>query len=95
MLSAFTPFPISVRGCGGKATAYLEMSLVLAKTVWWFDVERPGDERVDGEGEGRSRVTGTKELVVGDQFSSVHTGPSLVFKVREGFGVENLKMGGE
>lgn len=43
MHAAFCPFSLGARGCAGKAMAYLEASLVVAKTLWCFDFERaPG-----------------------------------------------------
>ncbi|XDG07561.1 hypothetical protein ABKA04_007176 [Annulohypoxylon sp. FPYF3050] len=36
---AFAAFSIGPRACAGKSMAYLEMSLVLAKTLWYFDFE--------------------------------------------------------
>ncbi|KAK7751118.1 hypothetical protein SLS62_006947 [Diatrype stigma] len=39
MNEAFTPFSIGYRGCAGKAMAYFEMNLVIAKNLWHFDFE--------------------------------------------------------
>lgn len=39
MREAFNPFSMGPRGCAGKSMAYLEASLVLAKTLWYFDFE--------------------------------------------------------
>ncbi|KAI0481677.1 cytochrome P450 [Xylaria cf. heliscus] len=39
MHSAFCAFSLGPRGCAGKTMAYLEASLVLAKTLWRFDFE--------------------------------------------------------
>ncbi|KAI0114209.1 cytochrome P450 [Hypoxylon sp. NC0597] len=36
---AFAAFSIGPRGCAGKPTAYLELSLALAKIIWYFDFE--------------------------------------------------------
>ncbi|RYP42527.1 hypothetical protein DL767_000215 [Monosporascus sp. MG133] len=36
---AFAVFSTGARGCPGKAVAYLEISLVIAKTLWYFDFE--------------------------------------------------------
>jgi cytochrome P450 len=55
MREAFAPFSIGPRGCAGKAMAYLESSLVLAKTLWFFDFEAVDGAlgRVGWEGGGR------------------------------------------
>jgi cytochrome P450 len=85
MYDAFTPFSIGSRGCGGKAMAYLEASLTIAKTLWYLDFRRPDNARLDRLGEGTSRLSGGKpEFKVKDQFSSAHQGPNLVFALRDG-----------
>lgn len=85
MNSAFCAFSIGGRGCAGKSMAYLEASLVIAKTLWYFDFEKaPGKVGETGAGapwkrEGRKR---TDEFQLYDIFSSMHAGPNLVFKPR-------------
>lgn len=49
--------------------AYLEVSLVITKTLWYFDV--------DFVDEGENPV-----MVTEDQFGSCHTGPKLRFRPR-------------
>ncbi|TRX96862.1 hypothetical protein FHL15_002168 [Xylaria flabelliformis] len=39
MSDAFAPFLVGSRSCAGKPMAYLEVSLTLAKTLWYFDFE--------------------------------------------------------
>jgi cytochrome P450 len=86
MRDAFTPFSIGSRGCGGKAMAYLEASLTLAKTLWYLDFQRPESSKLDSFGQGSSGLSGgNPEYYVKDQFSSVHHGPNLMFKPRHGF----------
>jgi cytochrome P450 len=70
---AFSPFSIGPRSCAGKSMAYLEVSLVLAKTLWYFDFERPNS----GLAEGTDLLFQTE-----DQFGSRHTGPQLKFRPR-------------
>ncbi|KAI9694328.1 MAG: hypothetical protein M1820_009017 [Bogoriella megaspora] len=87
MHDAFTPFSIGSRGCAGKAMAYLEISLVLAKTLWYLDFHRPRNNiKADRVGEGFEGKTNGRdkklEFQVRDQFSSVHHGPNLVFSLR-------------
>ncbi|KAK6189535.1 hypothetical protein LQW54_013167 [Pestalotiopsis sp. IQ-011] len=48
---AFAPFLIGPRSCAGKPMAYLEISLVLAKTLWYFDFQKaPGALGEIGQG---------------------------------------------
>lgn len=85
MRSAFMHFSVGARSCAGKAMAYLEASLVMAKTLWHFDFEAaPGElGRVGGggpgKGFGRERPD---EYQLYDIFASSHSGPNLVFKAR-------------
>ncbi|KAK9417771.1 hypothetical protein SUNI508_01528 [Seiridium unicorne] len=49
--AAFTPFSVGSRTCAGKPLAYQEISLALAKTLWYFDFEpAPGDQGKVGGG---------------------------------------------
>jgi len=81
---AFTPFSIGSRGCGDKAMAYQESSIAIAKTIWYLDFERPTHNvKVDWVGE-TTRNGGKPELKALDQFGSVHKGPNLIFKLRDG-----------
>ncbi|KAI0389029.1 cytochrome P450 [Xylariaceae sp. FL0594] len=83
MNEAFTPFSIGYRGCAGKPMAYLETSLVIAKTLWHFDFElAPGElgkvgEGVAGRTDGRGRPD---EYQLYDVIAGQHDGPYLVFK---------------
>ncbi|KAI1302943.1 cytochrome P450 [Xylaria venustula] len=83
---AFQPFSLGDRGCAGKAMAYLELSLVLAKTIWYFDFERaPGQAGKLGEGQpgrtdGRWRPD---EFQLYDGVIVSHDGPDLVFRPRD------------
>ncbi|KAM7187828.1 Cytochrome P450 [Naviculisporaceae sp. PSN 640] len=84
-LEAFAPFGVGSRSCAGKAMAYLEASLVLAKTFWYFDFEAaPGELGEVGGGRagaanGRDRLN---EFQLRDMFVSSHDGPYLVFRAR-------------
>jgi cytochrome P450 len=69
---AFTPFSIGYRSCAGKSLAYLETSVVIARTVWEFDFEKVGN------------IGGEKVFEMLDQTGSVHTGPVLRFWKRDG-----------
>ncbi|KAI1772795.1 cytochrome P450 [Hypoxylon cercidicola] len=82
---AFVPFSVGTRGCAGKAMAYLEASIVLAKTLWYFDIDiAPGELGKLGAGHagnpaGREREG---EYQLYDNFAAVHDGPNLVFHPR-------------
>ncbi|TGO42976.1 hypothetical protein BHYA_0004g01020 [Botrytis hyacinthi] len=86
MRAAFAPFALGDTGCLGKAMAYLETSLAIAKTLWYFDFEKASGEAGKlGEGQlgnmnGRDRVDEYQllDLAVAD-----HDGPNLVFAPRE------------
>lgn len=83
MNSAFCAFAVGPRSCAGKAMAYLEASLVLAKTLWAFDFQ-PAPAGKTGGGaphkrEGRRRED---EFQLYDIFASMHVGPELVFTPR-------------
>lgn len=65
---------------------YLEDSLAIAKTIWYFDFEQAqGDLGHVGEGDpgdrqGRHRVT---EYQLFDNVTASHDGPFLVFRLRK------------
>lgn len=86
MRSAFAPFALGETGCLGKAMAYQEMSLVVAKTLWYFDFEKAAGEAGKlGEGEpGRTDGRGRKdEYQLFDLAVADHDGPNLVFRPRD------------
>lgn len=58
MRRAFIPFLIGDGNCAGTPMAYLEMSLALARTIWYFDsTKAPGDAGKLGDG-GQPSVSG-------------------------------------
>ncbi|KAI1084876.1 cytochrome P450 [Whalleya microplaca] len=75
MRDAFAPFSLGPRGCAGKAMEYLEISLVVAKIMWYFDFRSVGSEHA-----------GVFELL--DNFTSSHDGPHLEFQQRGEHGKE-------
>jgi len=87
MRHAFIPFLIGDRNCVGKSMAYMEISLVLARTIWCFDFTRASGSAGNlgggspGSGEGREKV-GEYQLYEG--FVVGHEGPNLAFTPREG-----------
>lgn len=83
--AAFSPFALGETGCLGKAMAYHETSLVVAKVLWYFDFEKAGGEAGKlGEGEpgrtdGRHR---REEYQLFDLAVADHDGPNIVFRTR-------------
>ena len=59
MREAFAPFSLGSRGCVGKNLAYLEMCIVLATTLWCYDIRR-SDSVVGGGVGGVSNKGGEK-----------------------------------
>ncbi|KAK6844180.1 cytochrome P450 [Apiospora arundinis] len=87
MHNAFHPFQAGDRSCLGKPMAYLEASLTLARTLWYFDFETaPGVPGLVGAGtEGKTDGRGRpNEFQLYDIFVAGHDGPNLVFKPRAG-----------
>ncbi|RYP05843.1 hypothetical protein DL765_009717 [Monosporascus sp. GIB2] len=82
---AFLAFSAGERTCLGRDMAYLETSIVLAKTLWYFDFEvAPGTQGKLGEGgpglgSGRERRS---EFQLYDIITSDTKGPNLVFRPR-------------
>ncbi|KAI1863589.1 hypothetical protein JX265_008806 [Neoarthrinium moseri] len=88
MREAFSPFSIGSRSCAGKPLAYLETSLALAKTLWYFDF-KPASGNLGQVGAGNSGAEIGRErpgeFQLFDTFNSVHDGPYLTFKPRGDF----------
>jgi cytochrome P450 len=84
----FSAFSKGSRSCIGKTMAYMEASLVLAKSLWYFDVERPSDPQLDKIGGGKEGDTTGRErpgeFHIYDQFIADHQGPHLMFTARPG-----------
>lgn len=82
---AFAPFAIGDRSCAGKALAYLETSLAVARTLWYFNFEKaPGEAGEVGGGKpGGDRLRSRQdEFQLQDVIVAEHDGPNLIFKVR-------------
>lgn len=87
--SAFCPFSIGPRSCAGKAMAYLEFSLVVAKTLWAFDFQLASGGKSGGGAPGRSQGGRREdEFQLYDIFAAIHVGPELVFTTRDGTGAK-------
>ncbi|KAI1260502.1 benzoate 4-monooxygenase cytochrome P450 [Xylariaceae sp. FL1019] len=68
---AFIPFSLGARGCAGKALAYAEVSMAMARTLWSFDFEFADAKAVHAP-----------EFRLWDVFTSSHDGPYLKFTPR-------------
>ncbi|KAI0015570.1 cytochrome P450 [Xylariomycetidae sp. FL0641] len=83
MRDAFAPFSVGVRVCAGRSMAYLEINLVLAKTLWYLDFERApgklGDVGAGKPGLGRGRGR-SDEFQAYDVFNSSHEEPYMIFR---------------
>lgn len=87
-LQAFAPFSIGCRSCPGKTMAYLEISLTVAKILWYFDFENCSSSlgSLEGGNPGRSGRRGrAEEFQLYDIFATTHTGPILSFRPRGEF----------
>ena len=85
--SAWAPFSIGPRGCVGKPTAILQLSIVLARVVFLYDMRTPADPSLARIGQGVKEEMFPRNLEREFQakgtFSSILHGPMLEFKVRE------------
>ncbi|SPQ21406.1 c10fd8c7-2850-469c-8923-fe8035612664 [Thermothielavioides terrestris] len=93
-LAAFSTGP---RGCGGKSMAYLESSLVLAKTIYYFDFE-PAAGALGEMGAGRPGARDGRhrpgEFQIYDVFTARHDGPCLTFHPRGDLCKKDLEASG-
>ncbi|RYP28048.1 hypothetical protein DL767_007379 [Monosporascus sp. MG133] len=83
--AAFIPFSVGSRTCAGKPLAYHEISLTLAKTLWYFDFEpAPGAlGKVGGGNLGRADGKGRKDkFQLHEIFGAYNDGPYLTFHPR-------------
>ncbi|KAI0154958.1 cytochrome P450 [Xylariaceae sp. FL1272] len=79
MLEAFAAFSTGSRGCPGKAMAYMELGLVVAKSLWYFDFEpAPGEL-------GKIGRDATGEFRLHDVYILTHDGKWVSFAPRSTF----------
>ncbi|KAI0481175.1 cytochrome P450 [Xylariaceae sp. FL0804] len=80
---AFAPFSMGARGCLGKSMAYMQLNLVIAKTLWHFDFEAGPDTPPNMATKSGAKAQwgswGDDEFPVYDTFSAAHDGPYLSF----------------
>ncbi|TGJ85499.1 hypothetical protein E0Z10_g3255 [Xylaria hypoxylon] len=74
--NAFAAFSVGPRGCAGKAMAYLEASLVIAKTLWYYDFEEAASDTMESN---RLENDEKNEYQLNDIVVSTHDGPWLKF----------------
>ena len=81
--SAYSPFSAGPRGCLGKNLAYLEMGLILAKTISLFEI-RPGGSNNLGGGDPKSKSGrhSVEQYQLHDVFVAVRDGPMVQLKRR-------------
>lgn len=85
MNAAFCAFSVGARGCAGKAMAYLETTLAVARTMWSFDfAPAPAGRTGGGAPDKREERRREDEFQLYDIFASMHVGPELVFTSRRG-----------
>ena len=81
--SAFCPFGIGPRSCAGKVLAWAEMSILLARVVYLFNMRlsmSPGPEaNIPAWAKGRKRKN---EFHVFDSIVALHDGPVVEFRRR-------------
>lgn len=82
--AAFAPFGVGRTSCIGKHLAYQEMSVILARLLWLFDLrQEPGNNKGGGKGdavEGRGCKT---EYQLKDHYVSAQDGPVIQFRYRD------------
>ena len=79
--SAFCAFSVGRHSCVGKSLAYAELSVILARIFWLYDMRLSGSlgQGSLNLGKGRGRMN---EFQTWDAFTSTHDGPMVEFKGR-------------
>ena len=86
---AFSPFSVGSRSCAGRNLAYIEISDVLARTLWYLHFRQavgPLGSIGGGSqsaGDGRDKV---KEFQIRERLTSQHDGPFLESQRRKAGG---------
>ncbi|KAI0095350.1 cytochrome P450 [Hypoxylon sp. NC0597] len=79
MREAFCPFSVGPRSCAGKDLVYLQISLVLARALWYFDFKESHKKPEQGGESGSERP---EDAQLYNTFTSSRDGPYLVFRPR-------------
>ena len=81
--SAYAPFSVGRASCVGKNLAYQEITIVLARLIWLYEMRlEPGNklgEGAKGLGSGREMK---EEFQTYDNFVAAHDGPMVEFRLR-------------
>lgn len=89
MRRAHAPFALGERGCAGKAMAYFEISIMLTKTLWYFDFARASGVAGEVGSGGQAKFKGETDRQRKDEFqlfdiiTAAHDGPLLTFQPRQ------------
>ena len=78
--AAFTAFGVGRTSCISKYLAYQEISLVVARTLWLYDMRKEPGSALGKGSKGLEQERWRNEFQTLDQFVSVHEGPSLQFR---------------
>ena len=82
--SAFCPFGIGPRSCAGKALAYTEMSVFLARMIFLFDMRlSPSCRPEEGKPSWANERKRKNEFQVFDSIVALHNGPMVDLKRRD------------
>ena len=82
--NAFCAFSTGPRGCVGKNLAWLEMRIVLAKTLWMFEVKAdPTNKLGGGDPTGKPGRQREDEYQTYEMFVSNRNGPIIQLKKRQ------------
>lgn len=82
--SGFCAFSHGARGCPGKNLAWLEMSIVVAKVIYHFEIRQDASNFLGGgEQGGKMGRNKADQYQTYDAFVSLRDGPMLQFKKRE------------
>ena len=80
---AFCPFSIGPRSCAGRVLAYAEMSIVLARILFLFDMRLLKDAGCRGEkNKSENEKKDTCEFHTFDSIVALHDGPFVEFRRR-------------
>lgn len=81
--SAFCAFGVGRTSCVGRSLAYQEMSIIIARIVWLYEIRLQPGSTVGGGRPGLGRYRERKEeFQTWDGFFSTHDGPLVEFKPR-------------
>ena len=82
--SAFSPFGIGPRACAGKPFAYAEMTILLARIIFLFDMRLSGTAKTVHRHKVEARGTSHEdEFQVFDSVIAITDGPMIEFRARD------------